>query len=181
MILRQKSAKSLAPPCMRDLLDERDHEDESGYETDQEQQVNDIEGSVKSVQLIDSQNEAIPLSDKELSGFTDKENDSEFPETTNASSPTNPSKCQSPSATSKSKFDCQKARSQIDTELGNNIARILGQTADVYQLDQARKNLKSHPTSDFYKNKYEDILVQMQTKILAQLGLLKKEHSTWEK
>ena len=166
-----------------DVVDEGDHEDESDNETDQEQQVNDIEGLVKSVQLIDSENEAFPLNDKELSEFSYKENDSEFPETTNASSTTIPSKCQSPSAssTSKSTLDCQKAHSQIDTKLGNNIARILGETADVYQLDQARKNLKSHPTSDFYKNKYEDILVQMQTKILAQLRLLKKEHSTWEK
>lgn len=166
-----------------EVVDERDPEDESDNETDQEQQVNDIEGSVKSVQLIDSENEAFPLNDKELSEFSYQENDSEFPETTNASSTTIPSKCQSPSAssTSKSTLDCQKAHSQIDTKLGNNIARILGETEDVYQLDQARKNLKSHPTSDFYKNKYEDILVQMQTKILAQLRLLKKEHSTWEK
>ena len=166
-----------------DVVDERDHEDESDNETDQEQQVDDTEGLVKGVQLIDSENEAFPLNDKELSEFSYKENDSGFQETTNASSSTIPSKCQSPSAssTSKSKLDCQKASSRIDTKLGNNIARILGETADVCQLDQARKNVKSHPTSDFYKNKYEDILVQMQTKILAQLSLLKKEHSTWEK
>ena len=163
-----------------DVVDERDHEDESDNETDQEQQVNDTEVSVKSVQLIDSENEAFPLNDKELSEFSYKENDAEFPETTNASSLTILSKCQSLSAssTSKSKLDCQKVGSQIDTKLGNNIARILRETADVCQLDQARKKVKSHPTSDFDKNKYIDILVQLQTKILAQLSLLKKEHST---
>ena len=163
-----------------DVVNERDHEDESDNETDQEQQVNDTEVSVKSIQLIGSENEAFPLNDKELSEFSYMENDAEFPETTNASSLTILSKCQSLSAssTSKSKLNCQNESSQIDTKLGNNIARILGETEDVCQLDQARKNVKSHPTSDFDKNKYIDILVQLQTKILAQLSLLKKEHST---
>ena len=82
---------------------------------------------------------------------------------------------------SNSSQECQQADKQLATKLCKNIARIVGETDDVQQLDQARKDLKCHPTSDFYNDKYQNLLVQMQTKILAQHTSLKKEHNNWEK
>ena len=168
-----------------DVVEEGNEEDVEEDETDQvQQEVNDTEEQVESVELIEEQNEALLLDDKELSGFSYEKCDEGNAETTNVPSLTILSENQSPSTSctsNQSKSDCQKSSPKIDTKLGKNIARILGETEDVYQLDQARRNLKSHPTSDFYRNKYNNLLAQMQTKVLAQHSLLKKEHSTWER
>ena len=82
---------------------------------------------------------------------------------------------------SNSSAKCQQSRKQITTKLCKNIAKIVGETDDVHQLDQAREDLKCHPASDFYNDKYQNLLVQMQTKILAEHTLLQKEHNNWEK
>lgn len=55
----------------------------------------------------------------------------------------------------------------ISTKLCKNIARIVGETEYVYKLDTARQNMKQHPTSNFHTNNYENLLVAVQTKILA--------------
>ena len=38
-------------------------------------------------------------------------------------------------------------RKEITTKLCKNIAKLMGETDEVYQLDQARKDLKCHPKS----------------------------------
>ena len=41
--------------------------------------------------------------------------------------------------------------------------------------------MKKHPTSDFYKNNYQNLLAPVQTQILAQQTSLEKQHKEWEK
>lgn len=77
--------------------------------------------------------------------------------------------------------ECKQSGKQLATKLCKNIAKILGETDDVYRLDKAREDQKSHPTSPFYNEKYQNLLSVMQTKILTKHTSLKKEHSNWEK
>lgn len=75
----------------------------------------------------------------------------------------------------------QQSGKQLATKLCKNIAKILGETDDVYRLDKAREDQKSHPTSHFYNEKYQNLLSGMQTKILTKHTASKKEHNNWEK
>lgn len=75
----------------------------------------------------------------------------------------------------------QKAPKQIVTKLCKNIAKVLGETDDVHQLDKARDEVKYHPKNNFYETKYQNLLALMQTKILAQHTALKEQHNNWEK
>lgn len=77
--------------------------------------------------------------------------------------------------------ECKQSGKKFATKLCKNIAKILGETDDVYRLDKAREDQKSHPTSPFYNEKYQNLLSVMQTKILTKHTSLKKEHSNWEK
>lgn len=70
---------------------------------------------------------------------------------------------------------------KIHTKLCQNLARILGGTDFVYKLDTARQSMKTHPTSDFYTNNYQNLLTPVQTQILANQESLKKKHNEWEK
>ena len=80
----------------------------------------------------------------------------------------------------KSSSDCHHPN-KITTKLCKNIVRILGETDDILLLDQARKDMQCHPKSHFYHEKYQTLLVQMQTKILVEHSSLKKQYNNWEK
>lgn len=69
----------------------------------------------------------------------------------------------------------------VSTKLCKNIARIVGEREYVYKLDTARQNMKQHPTSIFHTNNYENLLVAVQTKILARHTSFKKQHKEWER
>ena len=74
--------------------------------------------------------------------------------------------------------ECKQSGKQLATKLCKNIAKILGETDDVYRLDKAREDQKSHPTSPFYNEKYQNLLSVMQTKILTKHTSLKKNIAT---
>ena len=82
---------------------------------------------------------------------------------------------------SHSRYTCNNQGKEIKTKLCKNVARIVGETDNVYKLDTARQNMKKHPTSDFYKNNYQNLLAPVQTQILAQQTSLEKQHKEWEK
>ncbi|XP_078384061.1 uncharacterized protein LOC144666512 [Oculina patagonica] len=72
-------------------------------------------------------------------------------------------------------------RKKIQTKLCKNIAKIVGETENVYKLDTARQNMKQHPTSTFHTNNFQNLLAPMQTQNLAHHTSLKKQHKEWEK
>ena len=64
--------------------------------------------------------------------------------------------------------------------LASTLQNFWGETDDVYRLDKVREDPKSHPTSHFYNEKYQNLLSGMQTKILTKQTSLKKEHNNRE-
>ena len=64
--------------------------------------------------------------------------------------------------------------------LASTLQNFWGETDDVYRLDKVREDLKSHPTSHFYNEKYQNLLSGMQTKILTKQTSLKKDHNNRE-
>ena len=82
--------------------------------------------------------------------------------------------------TEKSPTTCEHSQ-EVKSKLCKNIARIVGATESVYQLDTARQKMKQDPRSNFHKNNYEDLLVKMQTQVLAHQRTLKNKHKEWEK
>lgn len=191
--------------------DEQEYDEGGSPTPDQQYEIehcdDDIEEPVESLEV--SLEEACPVVDKELGAFDDDEcnegleipnapslatpgeyqplmmNSSELQNTpsNDDSTVTATPECKEHIANKHDKNsspECHQPQ-QIATKLCKNIARILGETDDVHMLDQARNDLQCHPTSNFYQDKYQNLLVQMQTKILAEHTSLKKEHNNWEK
>lgn len=66
---------------------------------------------------------------------------------------------------------------EIITKLCKNVARIVGETDCVLELDSARQKMKKY----FYHNNYQNLLAPVQTQILAHHTALEKQQKEWEK
>ena len=80
---------------------------------------------------------------------------------------------------------CDKGNSpqqkEIITKLCKNVARIVGETDCVLELDSARQKMKKNPATDSYHNNYQNLLAPVQTQIPAHHTALEKQHKEWEK
>ena len=69
----------------------------------------------------------------------------------------------------------------ITTQLGKAVQIVLGTTEEVKKFDSARSRLKKSPTSKIAIHDYKNKLALIQTQVLAQKSMLKKNLKNWEK
>ena len=68
---------------------------------------------------------------------------------------------------------------QAKSTLGKNLTRILGNTAEVQNLDKWRVRMKTSRSAEG-REEYEVALALVQTKVLREHGCLKRKMKLWE-
>ena len=69
----------------------------------------------------------------------------------------------------------------LSSTLARNVAKILGETEDVKQLDRSRNKLRNNLNNKALQEEYERQLAHVQTKVIAKHSQLTKTFKEWEK
>ena len=72
------------------------------------------------------------------------------------------------------------SKSPLSSVLATNVAKILGETADVKKLDHHRTQLRKNPTSKSVQQDYQTQLAYIQTQVLAKHSQLASSFKEWE-